>query len=295
MSTADRAIIAGDNERADDGVPFDGSESGRNALREILKFAAYEKSLVTVVSVIPRYEGDLSALWTNNITASMKKQCNISLSEALNLAQKEGVTIETVCAEGEIYERIVDLADVENYDLIVMGKKGMSFVERAFVGSVTARVIGYSRQDVLVIPDGAKIAWKKLLLATDGSLYSEAAAQRAIEIAGQYHGSIKALSVVDATVEFMIRAQEVYDSLIAKAEEFTDGIKKKALSAGIEAESLVRDGEVYKVIIDVAKDYQADMIVMGSLGRTGIKRLLMGSTAERVLGNASFPVLIVKP
>jgi nucleotide-binding universal stress UspA family protein len=276
-------------------VAFDGSESGRNALREILKFAAYEKSLVTVVSVIPRYEGDLSALWTNNINASMKKQCNISLSEALNLAQKEGVTIETVCAEGEIYERIVDLADVENYDLIVMGKKGMSFVERAFVGSVTARVIGYSRQDVLVIPDGAKIAWKKLLLATDGSLYSEAAAQRAIEIAGQYHGSIKALSVVDATVEFMIRAQEVYDSLIAKAEEFTDGIKKKALSAGIEAESLVRDGEVYKVIIDVAKDYQADMIVMGSLGRTGIKRLLMGSTAERVLGNASFPVLIVKP
>jgi len=276
-------------------VAFDGSESGRNALRETLKFAADEKSLVTVISVIPRYEGDLSALWTNNIKASMNKQCNISLSEALHLAQKEGLTIDTVCAEGEIYERIVDLADTENYDLIVMGKKGMSLVERAFVGSVTARVIGYSRQDVLVIPDGAKIAWKKLLLATDGSLYSEAAAQRAIEIAGQYHSALKALSVVNVTVEFMIRAQEVYETLVTKAKEFTDAVKKKALSAGVEAESLVMDGEVDKVIIDVAKEYQTDMIIMGSLGRTGIKRLLMGSTAERVLGHSSFPVLIVKP
>jgi nucleotide-binding universal stress UspA family protein len=100
---------------------------------------------------------------------------------------------------------------------------------------------------------------------------------------------------VDVTVEFMLRAQDVYESLIAKAKEFTDVIKKKALLAGIEADSIVRDGEVYKVIIDVAKEYQADMIVMGSLGRTGIKRLLMGSTAERVLGIAFYPVLIVKP
>ena len=276
-------------------VAFDGSESGRNALRETLKFAADEHCQVTVVSVIPSYEGDLSALWTNNIKSSMRKQCDMALSEALNLAQKEGVTIETVCAEGEIYERIVDLADMGNFDLIVTGKKGMSLLGRAFVGSVTARVIGYSRQDVLVVPDGAKIAWKKLLVATDGSVYSEAAAQRVIEISRQYHGTLKALSVVDVTVEFMIRAQEVYESLLAKAKEFTDVIKKKALLAGIEADSIVRDGEVYKVIIDVAKEYQADMIVMGSLGRTGIKRLLMGSTAERVLGNASYPVLIVKP
>ena len=276
-------------------VAFDGSESGRNALRETLKFAADEHCQVTVVSVIPSYEGDLSALWTNNIKSSMRKQCDMALSEALNLAQKEGVTIETVCAEGEIYERIVDLADMGNFDLIVTGKKGMSLLGRAFVGSVTARVIGYSRQDVLVVPDGAKIAWKKLLVATDGSVYSEAAAQRVIEISRQYHSTLKALSVVDVTVEFMIRAQEVYESLLAKAKEFTDLIRKKALLAGIEADSIVRDGEVYKVIIDVAKEYQADMIVMGSLGRTGIKRLLMGSTAERVLGNASYPVLIVKP
>jgi nucleotide-binding universal stress UspA family protein len=276
-------------------VAFDGSESGKNALRESMKFAADENCKVTVISVIPPYEGDLGSLWTDNIKSSMEKQCSSALSEALKAAQKEGVTIETVCEEGEIYERIVDFAGTENYDLIVMGKKGLSLVERALVGSVTARVIGYSRQDVLVIPDGAKIAWKKLLVATDGSSYSEAAGMRAIEIAGQHQSEIKALSVVDVTVEFMIRAQEVYKELVAKAKRFSDSIKEKAILAGIKAESIVKDGEVYKVIIDAAKEYQTDMIVMGSLGRTGIKRLLMGSTSERVLGHASFPVLIVKP
>jgi len=276
-------------------IAIDGSETSMHALREFLKFSKTENFSITVVSVIPAYEGDLASMWTDNITSSMKKACDVSLAEALKIAVEEGVPIETICEEGEIYERIIELADAENYDLIVMGKKGMSLIEKAFVGSVTSRVIGYSRQDVLVIPYGAKVSWKNILIATDGSLYGEAAARKAIEIAARYHSEMKALSVVDVTVEFMLRANEVYESLVAKAKEFTNGIKEKASAAGVKAETLVRDGEVYKVIIDTAKEHQTDMIVMGSLGRTGIKRLLMGSTAERVLGHATFPVLIVKP
>jgi nucleotide-binding universal stress UspA family protein len=276
-------------------VAFDGSDSSKNALGESLTFAAAENCGVTVISVIPPYEGDLSALWTNNIRSSMEKQCSAALSEALKTAEKKGIPIETVCEEGEIYERIVDFADHENYDLIIMGKKGLSLVERALVGSVTARVIGHSRQDVLVIPNGAKVAWKKLLVATDGSAYSEVAGQRAIEIAAHHKSEIVSLSAVDVTVEAMIRAQEIYDHIVAKAKTFANSIKEKALSAGIKADAIVKDGEVYKVIIDTAKEHQIDMVVMGCLGRTGMKRLLMGSTAERVLGHASFPVLIVKP
>jgi nucleotide-binding universal stress UspA family protein len=276
-------------------IAIDGSETSMYALREYIRFSKADNPSISVVSVVPTYEGDLAATWTNNIVASIKKQCDVSLSEAIKIAKEEGITIQALCEEGTIHEKIVDLADMENYDLIVMGKKGLSLIERAFVGSVTERVIGYSRQDILVIPNGAKIGRRNLLVATDGSAYSEAAARKAIEIAMQSHGEIKALSVVDVTVEFMLRAHEVYDTLVAKAKGFSDAIKQKALAAGIKAEALVRDGEVYQVIIDVAKEQQADMIIMGSLGRTGIKRLLMGSTAERVLGHATFPVLIVKP
>jgi nucleotide-binding universal stress UspA family protein len=276
-------------------VAIDGSKTSMNALREFINFSRADNPDITIISVIPHYDGDLNALWVDNIGSAVKKQCDMALSDALNIAKDAGVSVRAVCEEGEIHERIVELADAENYDLIVMGKEGMSLIGKALVGSVTARVIGYSRQDVLVIPNGAKVSWNNLLIATDGSVYSEAAAMKAIEIAKQYHSQVKALSVVDVTVEFMIRAQEVYKSLVQKAQDITNSIKTLASSMGISVEPIVRDGEIYKTIIDVAKEYQTDMIVMGSLGKTGMKRLLMGSTAERVLGHASFPVLIVKP
>jgi nucleotide-binding universal stress UspA family protein len=276
-------------------VAIDGSKTSMNALREFVNFSRAESPDITIVTVIPPYDGDLNALWVDNIDSAIKKQCDAAISDALKIAQEAGVTVRAVCEEGEIHERIVDLADTENYDLIVMGKKGMSLIEKAFVGSVTARVIGYSRQDVLVIPYGSKLAWNNILIATDGSVYSDAAAMKAIKIAGQHHSKLKALSVVDVTVEFMIRAQEVYKSRVKKAEEITNGIKTKAFSMGVDVEPIVRDGEVYKAIMDAAKEFKTDMIIMGNLGKTGIKRLLMGSTAERVLGHSSFPVLIVKP
>ena len=154
-------------------VAIDGSKTSMNALREFINFSRADKPDITIITVIPPYDGDLNALWVDNIDSAIKKQCDAAISDALKIAQEAGVTIRALCEEGEIYERIVDLADTENFDFIVMGKKGTSLIEKAFVGSVTARVIGYSRQDVLVIPDCAKLSWDNLLIATDGSAYSE--------------------------------------------------------------------------------------------------------------------------
>ncbi|NWF99060.1 MAG: universal stress protein [Nitrospirae bacterium] len=276
-------------------IAIDGSKTSMHALKEFVNFSKSYNPDITIISVIPPYDGDLNALWVDNIDSSIKRQCDTALSDALKIAKDADVSVSAVCEEGEIHERIVDFADSGNYDLIVMGKKGMSLIEKAFVGSVTSRVIGYSRQDVLVIPFESKLSWDNILIATDGSAYSEVAAMRAIEIARKYKSKIKILSVVDVTVEFMIRAQEVYNSLVEKAKDITNDIKARAFSLGVGAEPVVRDGEVHRVILDVANEYKINMIVMGRLGKSGIKRLLMGSTTERVLGHTTCPVLIVKP
>jgi len=275
-------------------VAIDGSESSKHALRESFKLATDEKSWVTVVSVIPRYEGDLGATWISNVREAMKKPCQIALSEAENMAKKERVLIKTVCEEGEIYERIVDLADAENSDLIVMGRKGMSKLSKALVGSVTARVIGHSQKDVLVVPEGTSIGWKNIVFATDGSKYSEAATNKVIDFAKSYGSEIKAVSVVDVTEEFMARAPGAVEDLVKKAKEIVEDVRKKASSEGINAEGIVREGDAYKVIVNIAKKQEANAIMMGSHGRTGLRRLLMGSVTERVIGNAPCPVLIVK-
>jgi nucleotide-binding universal stress UspA family protein len=275
-------------------VAIDGSESSKHALTESFKLATDEKSWITVVSVTPQYEGDLGAVWINNVKEAMKRPCQVALSEAENMAKKERVLIKTVCEEGEIYERIVDLADAENCDLIVMGRKGTAGLQKTLVGSVTARVIGHSQRDVLVVPAGASIGWKSILFATDGSKYSENAANKAIDLAKSYGSEMKAISVVDVTEEFMARAPGAVEDLVKKAKEIVEDIKKKASSEGIKTEGIVREGEAYKIIVNVAKKQKVNAVIMGSHGRTGLKRLLMGSVTERVIGHATCPILVVK-
>ncbi len=275
-------------------VAIDGSESSMHALKESFKLARNEKSWITVVSVVPEYKGDLDLVAVGNVMASMRKPCEDALHKAEELAKAEGALIKTVCEEGEPHERIIDLAEAENCELIVMGRRGLSRLERALVGSVTARVIGHSHIDVLVVPSTTEIGWKKILLATDGSKYSKAAAERVIDFAGEYRGELRVVSVVDVPAEFYGEAPDAVEDLIKKAKGYVEDVKRQAEASGIKTETFVREGEAYKAILDLAKEQNANAIVMGSHGRTGLKRLLMGSVTEKVIGYASCPVLVVK-
>lgn len=275
-------------------VAIDGSESGFHALRQSFRLASDEKSWITVVCVVPPYVGDLDMVAVGNMMDSIRKPCENALAEAERIAKSEGALIKTVCEEGEAYQRIVDLAESENAELIIMGRRGLRRLERALMGSVTARVIGHSQRDVLVVPRDAEIGWNKILVATDGSKYSRSCIDRAIDFAEAYGGEIMALSVVDVPSEFYGEAPQVVDDLIDKAKRYVEDVKKQAEKASIKTETFVREGETYRVIVDLAKELKADTIVMGSHGRTGLRRLLMGSVTEKVIGHAHCPVLVVR-
>jgi len=275
-------------------VAVDGSESGLHALRESFKLAANEKSWITVVSVVPPYEGDLDLIGIGNVQHALRQPCEKALSEAADIAKAERALIKTVCEEGVPHERIIDLAEAENCELIVMGRRGLSKVQRALVGSVTARVIGYGQKDVLVIPLNTSVDWKNILLATDGSKYSRAATERAIDFADAYKGNLKILSIVDVPPEFYAEAPNAVDDLINKSKEYVREAKQLAEARGIKAETFVGEGESPEVIIKLANEQKASAIVMGSHGRTGLRRLLMGSVTEKVIGYAPCPVLVVK-
>lgn len=275
-------------------VAFDGSESSKNALLQSFRLAKDEKSWLTVTSVIPPYTGELDLTGVKDIKRALSKPCEDALSMAEDMAKTNGALIKTVWEEGEIYERIVDLADSENCDLIVMGRKGLRGIERVFVGSVTARVIGHTQRDVLVVPENTTIGWGKILLATDGSRYSDGATEKAINFVKSYGGSLSVISVVDIPVEYYAEAQKAYEKLIEKAKEFITSAKEKATASGIEARGIVGEGVAHEVITQTANKEKADVIFIGSHGRTGLKRLLMGSVTERVIGYAPCPVLIIK-
>ena len=275
-------------------VAVDGSESSRNALLQAFRFAVDEKCWITVTSVVPPYDGEVEILGVKDIRAALRKPCEDALADARKLAEQERALIKTVCEEGEAHERIVDLADAENCDLIIMGRRGLRPVERMLVGRITARVIGLSQREVLVVPNNTTVGWKTIVLATDGSKYSALAAERAIAFAQSYGGELKVLSVVDVPTEFYAEAPQAVDDLVKKAKEYVAKVKLQAEAAGIKAEAFVGEAEAHEAITKLAREENADMIILGSHGRTGMRRLLMGSVAEKVIGYAHCPVLVVK-
>lgn len=275
-------------------VAVDGSSSGRNALKQAIRIACREGCWVTVVSVIPPYAGDLSLTGVGDIRKALREPAEKALAEAVETARAENGSIKTVLEEGEPHERIVDLAQAENFDLVVTGRRGVRSIERVLVGSVAARVIGYSQVDVLVVPDGTSMGWHKILLPTDGSKYSTASRDKAINFAANYGGELKVVSVVDVPAEFYAEAPKAVEDLTRKAKGFVADVKTTAETAGIKTSTFVGEGETFRVITDLAKSEKADVIFMGSHGRKGIRRLLMGSVTEKVIGYAPCPVLIAK-
>lgn len=274
-------------------VAYDGSASGDNALLQSFRLASDEKSWITVATVIPQYTGELD-LTVGNVHRALVRQGDDLLAKAKEIAKREGALIKTVLEEGDVYARIVDLAEEQNCPVIVVGRRGKSSLERALVGSVTARVIGHSQRDVLVLPSGTKIGWRNILLATDGSKYSLLATEKAIDFAKSYGGSLSAVSVVDVPAELYGEAPDLVEDLVKKAQEYVAAVRAKAQEEGVAVETFVGEGESSRTVLKVAAENKADMIVMGSHGRTGLRRLLMGSVTEKVIGNAPCPVLVVK-
>jgi nucleotide-binding universal stress UspA family protein len=121
-----------------------------------------------------------------------------------------------------------------------------------------------------------------------------AAAARALDLAQAYDSKLTVLSVVDFPTRLSGQSQKLVDGIHQAHRKLVVDVTKPALAAQVQAEGIVREGKPYQVIADTARDQKAGLIVMGSHGRTGLKRLLMGSVTERVIGHAPCPVLVVK-
>jgi nucleotide-binding universal stress UspA family protein len=275
-------------------VALDGSDTSNNALRQTIRFARAKACGVTVVTVLPPYDGDLELGMMPNIKQAMKEPGEKILDAASKIAVEEGVEIETTLETGNIHESIIDVAIEKDCDMIVIGRSGKHGIERALMGSTTARVIGYSPIDVLVMPNNATLKWDNILLAVDGSRYSEIAANRAINMAQTYGEELSIMSVVDVNEEFYANAPDAVEQMVHNARDIVDSVQDLSKKSKIKTKTFVREGQSHEKIIEMARELQSNIICLGSHGRTGLRRLLMGSVTEKVIGNAPCPVLVVK-
>ena len=139
----------------------------------------------------------------------------------------------------------------------------------------------------------------KILVATGGSPWSEKAVQYAIEMAKDYGLHVVILHVItDAPPYFIAEAGASVDQVLEGSEETGRGILAEAIEraevAGVESATELAWGRVPEVVCRVAQDRGCDLIVVGSRGLTGFKRLMLGSISNAVAAKAPCPVLVVK-
>jgi len=144
------------------------------------------------------------------------------------------------------------------------------------------------------------MSFKNILVPTDGSEYTKHAVDTAIELATLSGGKVTALYVLDKSVyanspmDPAVTLVNVYETLEEEGETATSYVSKKAKEANVEVEEKRIEGMPSSMILQEADAGKYDIIVMGSLGRTGISKLLMGSVAEKIVQSAKCPVMVVK-
>jgi nucleotide-binding universal stress UspA family protein len=140
---------------------------------------------------------------------------------------------------------------------------------------------------------------RQILIATDGSETANEAADFGIEMVGCSGAKVYAVYVIDTTPYRSVPldkiwSKEVLDEFEQAGHEATSYVERIGKAAGVEVESRVLKGHPAEKIVSFAEDNNIDMIIMGSLGKGGYERVVLGSVSEKVLRHAKIPVLIVR-
>lgn len=261
----------------------DGSEFSNGAEREAIHLAQKANARLYAMSVVmvnPDYES-----LAPQVSSNEEKQVQSVLDTIQQNAQTAGVNCETNWRRGSnAYEEIINEAKHFHVDLIVMGRRGKSGLMRLMMGSTTERVIGFAECNVLIVPRASQIKGDNLLVAVDGSRYGDIAAATAVNYAKYLDMGIHLVSV----------SESEQDHVRKEAKSIVDRVSQLVDQQSVKVKSEVLSGKPANAIVQIAKEKEVNLIVMGSHGRTGWDKVLMGSVSDRVIGHAQASVLVVK-
>jgi nucleotide-binding universal stress UspA family protein len=136
--------------------------------------------------------------------------------------------------------------------------------------------------------------YERILHPTDGSTGSAHVTLQALDLAEQYGATIHAINVVDTDITSLFADRGESETLTERGQKAVDSVRKMAEAHDVAVETAVLEGDPADTILDYADDIDADVIVAGTHGRSGVRRRLLGSVAERLVRHATQPVLTVR-
>lgn len=260
----------------------DGSAVSTGAVRVALNLASRCGARLTVMHMAktdPSY-----AMWNPGNVQQTEEQGRQVLRQVEEQAGTACVNCAPVLRYGEEpVKEIAAQAEEIQADLVVMGRRGVHWLERLVLGEAAARVVGHVKCSVLVVPQEANLWEKGILVAVDGSRYADAAAVAA--------GNLAKRCGLPLTVLAVCASDDLSCDLI---KPLADRVRDLLRQDGVAADSVALEGKPADTIIQAARDNDCDLIVLGSHGRTGLDRILLGSVSQQVVTHAKCPVLVVK-
>ena len=225
-----------------------------------------------------------------------------------------GLQTNTIAVEGYPGTSIVEEAEKCGADLVFVGSHGHSGFVRFLLGSIAKAVVQNASCSVEIVRhpdydkehpdhgiDAAQTGGMRLLLATDGSEFSVAAARSIAARPWPAHSRVRIVSVVEPIVPAAgpwftaaAMADRVREEDVNRSKEATRAAEEIIASAGIECETAVLEGSPKRRIVEDSKTWLAHVVIVGSHGRRGLTRYLLGSVSEAVAMHAHCSVEVIR-
>ncbi|WP_137290673.1 universal stress protein [Natronorubrum halophilum] len=272
-------------------VPTDGSGPANAALELAGRIASSTATIHVLVVSNDDHDG--------SSTDALDRTAEEILADARETAAADVETVVTEEQQGDPRDRIFEYVESAGITLVVMGSHGRREPEPVVLGRVTEGVIRDASVPVLVVRASddiqSRYPFDRVLVPTDGSEHAGIALERGVEIAAETGATLHLLSVVNVT---RYGTDSETDALVDRLEENTKRVletaAKRAAASGVDVRTAVTVGTVHRAISAYAETEDIDLLVMGTHGRGGPDRELLGSVTERVLRTAPAPVLTVR-
>ncbi len=280
-------------------VPMDGSTAAETAVETALDLAQRFDASLHAINVVEldEYPADVESEAAEEVIQRGEE----TLATVRGRAADVGVSATTHVIEtaDPIHQTIIDYAIDHDAALIVMGTHGRTGLNRLVLGSVTERTLRTSPVPVLTVHEDITLDpdFETVLVPTDGSEAANVAADHGITLAGATDAAMHVVHVVDLTaVSGEFGGAEVLNALEEAGQQAVDDVIDRARKADLRSvEASVLSGTPARAILDYAEERDIDLIVMGTHGRTGLERYLLGSVTEKIVRVADVPVLTVSP
>jgi nucleotide-binding universal stress UspA family protein len=278
-------------------VAVDGSPFADNALQWAIAIAKEHDAHITVMHVV-------SAAALTSLSLELQHRIGDDLAVLERKVRDAGVQAASRWDTGKPWEAITQAADEIGANVIVVGARGHTAFSALRLGSTADRVVRMAQVPVLLIPpkiDGRPRPLRRIIAATDFSDCSHHAIVAALRVLPGHaeDAELVLLHAWQPLVEYSFGEAEVVtvdpldetdEQILNALETLAKPLRERGYIVRVEA----RQGYPAGVIEREAMTFNADLIVMGTHGRTGAMRLLLGSVAERVLHLAPCPVLTVR-